>query len=254
MVSGKERRMRRLLAADGRTLIVAVDHSLTNGHVDGLADMRAVMRAIVSGGPDAVIAHRGTATRAMPIQRKTGLIIHLSGNSRLSSDSDLKTRVCDPETAAALGADAVSTHLTLGAGHKEDREAFTDLGRIANSCDRLGLPLLVMTYAKATAEDRIRAIFHAARIASELGADIVKVAHPGESQLLELAATLMVPVVIAGGEVNGHWNCFLNSASIVLASGIAGLCVGRRIFTHADPARATAALRAVVHGESAGSE
>jgi len=60
----------------------------------------------------------------------------------------------------------------------------------------------------------------------------------------------VLPVVIAGGEVNDHWDDFLKSAKTILAAGVAGLCVGRRIFTQADPARATAALRAVVHGGS----
>ena len=250
MVSGKQRRMRRLLAADGKALLVAVDHSLTNGPIDGLSNMRAVLDAIVSGGADAVITHRGTASRAMPVQRETGLIIHLSGNSRLSNESDLKIRVCDPETAAALGADAVSAHLTFSGDHREDREALADLGRIARSCDQLGLPLLVMTYTRVAHEKRAPAVLHAARIAAELGADIVKSAHPGDDHLHELATTLNVPVVIAGGEVSEQWDDFLKSVRTMLAAGVAGVCVGRRIFTQSDPARATAALRAVVHGHS----
>src|SRR5262245_53099050 len=105
-----------------------------------------------------------------------------------------------------------------------------------------------MTYARVPAETRASAILHVARIAEELGADIVKAAHPGEHHLIELAATLTVPVVIAGGEVKGPWNEFLNSARKIAATGIAGLCVGRRIFGHAEPAHATAELSAVVHG------
>ncbi len=250
MVTGKNRRLRRLLGADGKTLLVAVDHSLTNGPTDGLFDMPSMLQAVVSGAPDAIVAHRGSAAQAMPVCRETGLIIHLSGHSVLSSDSDLKARVCDPETAMALGADAVSVHLTLGAGHREDRDALADLGRVARSCDGLGLPLLVMAYARARVEDRAGALLHAARIASELGADMVKVANPGEHHLADLAASLVVPVVVAGGEVVGPWDEFVENMRVVLAAGIAGLCVGRRIFGHSDPTRATGELRAVVHRES----
>ena len=250
MVSGKERRLRRLIAGDGKAFLVAVDHSVTTGPTDGLADMPRVLEAIVAGGADAIIAHRGTASRAMPVQRETGIVIHLSGNSRLSNDSDLKIRVCDPETALALGADAVSAHLTFSGEHREDREALADLGRIARSCDQLGLPLLVMTYTRVAPDKRSRAILHGARIANELGADIVKAANPGEDYLHDLAATLTVPVVIAGGEANDHWEDFLKSVRTILAAGVAGVCVGRRFFTQADPARATAALRAVVHGDN----
>jgi DhnA family fructose-bisphosphate aldolase class Ia len=248
MVGGKERRLRRLIDADGRTLLVAVDHSLTTGELGGLSDMRAVLRSVVAGGADGVIAHRGSATHAMPVQRETALVIHLSGNTALSNDSDLKIRVCDPETAVTLGADAVSAQITLGAGDREDREALADLGRISRACDGLGLPLLVMTYVRAAEEGRARAVLHAARIAAELGADIIKAAHPGREQVANLVATVPVPVVIAGGGAVGDWHDFLDSAKDAVGAGVAGLCVGRWVFGAPDPARATADLRAIVHG------
>ncbi|HEU5158574.1 MAG TPA: 2-amino-4,5-dihydroxy-6-one-heptanoic acid-7-phosphate synthase [Streptosporangiaceae bacterium] len=250
MVSGKQRRLRRLLGADGRSLLVALDHSVTTGPGGGLANMAAAMRAAVDGGADAIVAHRGAAAREMPVQRTTALVVHLSGNTALGGRPELKTRVCDPETAFALGADAVSAHITLGAGPAEDRPALADLGRIAASCDRLGVPLLVMSYVGAAAAgERGPAVLHAARVAAELGADMVKTAHPGETYLAELAAAVPVPVVIAGGEADGPWDDFVAAGKKVIGAGLAGLCVGRRVFGSGDPARATARLRAVVHGE-----
>lgn len=248
MVTGKQRRLRRLLGADGRTFLIAVDHSVTSGAHPGLSDMASVMRAGVEGGADGIIAHRGSAAREMPLQRTTALIVHLSGNTALSDRPELKTRVCDPETALALGADAVSAHVTLGCGATEDRAALTDLGRIAASCDRDGLPLLVMTYV-AGAEKATKDILHSARVAAELGADIVKTADPGEDHLDELAATVPVPVVLAGGEAAGSWDDFLEHGKKVIGAGLAGLCVGRRVFCSPDPARAAAELSAIVHGE-----
>jgi DhnA family fructose-bisphosphate aldolase class Ia len=264
MVSGKQRRLRRLLGADGRTLLIALDHSVTTGTGGGLSDMASVMRAAVEGGADAVVAHRGSAARELPPQRSTALIVHLSGNTTLGGRPELKAQVCDPETAVGLGADAVSAHVTLGAGHAEDRAALAGLGRVAASCDRLGVPLLAMTYvdmahgdmayAGAPADDPGPAVLHAARVAAELGADVVKAAHPGSAYLAELAATVPVPVVIAGGAADGSWDDFVDSGKQVIGAGLAGLCVGRRVFSSADPARATALLRAIVHGESWGGD
>jgi DhnA family fructose-bisphosphate aldolase class Ia len=252
MVSGKQRRLRRLLGADGRSLLVALDHSVTVGAGGGLSDMASVMRAVVEGGADGIVAHRGSAAREMPVQRTTALIVHLSGNTTLSDRPELKTRVCEPESAFALGADAVSAHVTLGGGHAEDRMALADLGRIAASCDRLGMPLLVMTYVGGTADNPGPGILHAARVAAELGADIVKAAHPGEEYLAELAATVPAPVVIAGGQADGSWDDFVATGKKVIGAGLAGLCVGRRVFGSPDPAKATAHLRAIVHGEGHG--
>lgn len=249
MVTGKERRLRRLLGEDGRTLLIAVDHSVTLGAVGGLTDMGSVMRAVVEGGADGVVTHRGSAVRAMPVQRETALLIHLSAGTALSPEPELKTRVCTPEAALALGADALSTHITLGAGSSEDRAALSCLGTLAADCDRMGLPLLVMTYVRTEASDPGPAVLHAARIAAELGADIVKAAHPGDRYVAELVAGVPVPVVLAGGATDGGWEDFYQSAKAALGAGVAGLCVGRHVFGSTDPVRATADLRALVHGE-----
>jgi DhnA family fructose-bisphosphate aldolase class Ia len=250
MLSGKERRMARIFREDGKTFLVAVDHSVTTGQAGGLSSMASILQSVVDGGADGVVTHRGSAARSMPAQRNTALIVHLSGNTILSPHSELKTRVCDPEAAAAIGADAVSVHVTLGGGHHEDRAALADLGRVASSCDRLGLPLLVMTYVDAADRNRGRAIVHAARVAAELGADFVKAAHPGDEFLPDLADAIDVPVVIAGGETLGGWEDFVDSAKKTTGAGLAGLCVGRRVFGSPDPARAAAELVTAVHGEN----
>jgi DhnA family fructose-bisphosphate aldolase class Ia len=241
--------MQRLLGDDGRALLVAVDHSVTTGTQLGLADMGAVLRSVVAGGADGVVVHRGSAVRAMPASRTTGLIVHVSGNTSLSAEPERKTLVCDPEAALATGADAISVHVTLGTGHEEDRVALRDLGSVARFCDIHGLPLLVMTYVRCGPEEQGAKVVHAARVASELGADIVKAAHPGPEYLSALATDIDVPVVIAGGAAaTESWNEFLESSKNIVGAGLAGLCVGRRVFGSPDPARAVRELNAVVHG------
>lgn len=231
-------------------MLVALDHSVTTGASGGLSDMNSVMHAVIRAGVDGVVAHRGSAGREMPVQRGTALIVHLSGNTALSDRPELKTRVCDPATAAALGADAVSAHITLGIDHAEDRRALADLSQVAEACDRLGLPLLVMTYVTATGAGRGPAVLHAARVAAELGADIVKTAHPGNEYLSDLAASLPVPVVIAGGGPTGSWTEFCEGAKNAMGAGVAGLCVGRWVFGSASPEEAARDLVRIVHGTS----
>ena len=250
MTTGKERRLRRLLSDDGRSLLIAVDHAVTTGFAGGLLDVGRTMRDAVAGGADGVVAHRGSAERQMPAQRGTGLIVHLSGNTGLSAESDLKVRVCDPETALALGADAVSAHVTLGCGHAEDREALRDLGAIAGTCQRLGLPLLAMTYVRSASTPSHREVLHAARVAAELGADLVKTTSSDLDTAAELAARIPVPVVLAGGSPADEWEAFLDFSAEALRAGVAGLCVGRRVFGRPDPAAAVAQLSALVHGRA----
>ncbi|MGH1551941.1 hypothetical protein ACRAWF_06685 [Streptomyces sp. L7] len=61
------------------------------------------MGAAVAGGADGVVSHRGSAARCMPVQRETALVVHLSGGTALSPQSELKTQVCTPEAALAPG-------------------------------------------------------------------------------------------------------------------------------------------------------
>lgn len=251
MIGGKERRLRRILGPDARTLLVAVDHALTGG-VEGLSRMSALLPAVVAGGADGVVMHRGAATRSMPAQRETALIIHLSGNTQLSPGSELKTRVCDPETALALGADLVSVHVTFGCGHQEDRAALADFGRVAATCDRLGLPLLAMTYVADASGRHADRIIHAGRAVAELGADVVKAAHPGAEHLGEMAASIEVPVVLAGGESTGGLDDYIGSVKDAIGKGIAGVCVGRRVFGSVDPAETVRRIGSAVHGEIPG--
>jgi DhnA family fructose-bisphosphate aldolase class Ia len=52
--------MKAPLAADGRGVIVAVDHPLYSWPCRGLEDRGALLRAVVSAGADAMIVSYGT--------------------------------------------------------------------------------------------------------------------------------------------------------------------------------------------------
>ncbi len=253
--SGRERRLGRLLGPDGRTFLVAADHGVTTGFDSGLGDMGPLLAAVCAGGADGVVVHRGTAKRHVPVQRQTAMLVHLSGSTNLSPDGDVKTAVCSVESAVALGADAISVHVTLGTGAAEDRAALGDLGAVSTDCDRFGMPLLVMTYVRPGGpRSPGAAALHAARVAAEMGADVVKATSPDLETTHALATRIDVPVVVAGGEVGGAsggtFDDFVERCRQSLQTGIAGLAVGRWVFNHADPETATRTLRELVHGDS----
>ena len=52
-----------ILAADGKALIVAMDHARAYGAIEGLEDPGAVIEASVEGGADAVMTTFGVAKR-----------------------------------------------------------------------------------------------------------------------------------------------------------------------------------------------
>jgi class I fructose-bisphosphate aldolase len=178
-----------------------------------------------------------------------GLIVHLSASTALSPTSNTKTLVGTVEEAICLGADAVSVHINLG--DENERDMLADFGRTATACDRWGMPLLAMVYARGP---RIQNGFapelvaHCARVGVELGADIVKVPYSGDpDSFSDVVAACCVPVVIAGGERMESTADFLQVVYGSLLAGGAGLSVGRNVFQHPRRADLVRAVRLLVH-------
>lgn len=251
MQLGKKIRMERILNRDTRrALIVPLDHGVTVGAIDGLVDMRDTVSDLAEGGADAVLMHKGLIRCGHRRAGKDlGLIMHLSASTALSPLANSKSLVGTVEEALRMGADCVSVHVNLG--DPEERTMLTDLGRIADSCDQWGMPLLAMMYARGPkVKDGFApdVVTHCARVGVELGADIIKVVYPGSmDSFAEVVAASCVPVVIAGGERMESTREFLQIVSDSLKAGGAGLSVGRNIFQHPNRVALVQALRGILH-------
>ena len=101
------------MSKDSRTLIIAMDHGITLGPVNGLEDMQRTVTKVLTGGADAVLFHKGIAKHVDTAG--AGLIIHVSASTIRGSKPNLKVDVCTAQEAANLGADAVSAHINVGA-------------------------------------------------------------------------------------------------------------------------------------------
>jgi DhnA family fructose-bisphosphate aldolase class Ia len=106
------------------------------------------------------------------------------------------------------------------------------------------MPLLTMVYVfGASTPDDADRIAHGARVAAELGADIVKVPYTGSvDSFRKVVAGCFAPVVIAGGE-RGGWRDVRATVVGAIEAGAVGVCIGRNVFQHEDPARAISELR-----------
>lgn len=250
MHAGKQIRLKRLInATSGKTVIVPMDHGVSVGAIAGLVNMKETITNIANGGANAILCHKGIFQRgAVDTPRDVGRILHLSSSTDLSDTPNKKVLTATVEDAIRLGADAVSMHVNLGNEHEP--AMLQDLGAVANSCDTWGIPLLVMVYARGKHVQQFdpATVAHTARVAVELGADLVKVPYTGDiesfSRVVESAC---VPVVIAGGEKMKTTKDFLQIVHDSVKAGGAGLSVGRNIFQHANPQKLTQALGEIVH-------
>jgi class I fructose-bisphosphate aldolase len=254
-MSGKRLRLKRIVSpADGRTVILPLDHGVTLGPIPGIEQIQATIAAGVRGGADALVLHKGmlgcleSTPGPMP-----AVIMHLSASTNLGPSCCHKVLIGSVEEAVRRGADAVSLHINLG--DSCESEMLKDLGAVGRSCADWQVPLLVMAYVCGDrAVPQGDQVAHAARVAAELGADIIKIPFPGDFQTLaRISASLRVPIVVAGGP-------FVEIESILerihgsLEAGAKGVAAGRNIFQHDDPEAVLRAICDMVHGRISAKE
>jgi predicted phospho-2-dehydro-3-deoxyheptonate aldolase len=248
---GKKIRLERIIDRNsGKTVIVPMDHGVTVGPIEGLADMRATISKIVAGGANAILMHKGIVQAGhRGTGKDVGLIIHLSASTSMSPDPLAKELICTVEEAIRLGADAVSIHINLGA--ETDREMLHQFGLVSRHCMDWQIPLVAMMYTrgpKIKNEYDAANIKHAARVGAELGADIIKVGYTGTVEsFAEVVKGCPVPVVIAGGPKMDSDEDIFTMAEGALKAGVAGLSIGRNAFQHKDPVKMVRALCKMVH-------
>ncbi|HNV38723.1 MAG TPA: 2-amino-3,7-dideoxy-D-threo-hept-6-ulosonate synthase, partial [Methanoculleus sp.] len=178
---------------------------------------------------------------------------HLSASTSIGPDPNEKVLVNTVTNALKMGADGVSVHINVGA----DSEArmLADLGNVAVACMEWGMPLLAMMYPrgrKVADEHDLESVKLAARVAAELGADIVKTVYTGDADSFrEVTRGCPVPVVVAGGSKTDD-RAILDLVEGAMEGGAAGISIGRNAFQHAAPDRLIRAAALIVHeGRSA---
>ena len=252
---GKRMRMKRVIDADGASVICALDHGMTSPtFLEPLADIRARTAEAVGGGANVIMMSKGIIREAEPeFSPTTSLALLLSASANPGEDAPSIVNIAQVEEACRLGADAVVLFVALSG----EREAgmiriLADVGR---ECEALGMPFIAeaefpTTYAKVedlSAEYGFGYLARNVRLCAELGADIVKTNWPGDgdsfAKLVE--ATSGIPVVLAGGSQIEDRE-LLDRMEAAMAAGGIGCSVGRNIFMHRDPRALTTALSRVI--------
>jgi len=248
---GKAIRLERIMNREtGKTIIVPMDHGVSMGPIRGLINMTDMVNKVAEGGANAVLGHRGLPMYGHRRYGKDiGLILHLSGSSRLSPDPNNKVLVMTVEEAMTMGADAVSVHINVGADN--EAEMLRTLGYVSRKCMRWGVPLVAMMYPrgrKVKSEHDAEAVKLAARIGAELGADIVKTNYTGDiDSFREVVKGCLAPVIIAGGPKMETQRDVLQMVWEAIQAGGAGASIGRNVFQAPDPTKMVRAMAKIVH-------
>ena len=190
---GKRTRLHRLLyehgPGNGTMLLLPIDHGVEHGPVDFFANPDSIdpdyqLRLAKEGGYSGIVFHIGLAEKYMrDYAGEVPLVLKLNGKTNIPSDARAFSALdATVEDAVRLGADAVGYTLYVGSPRQD--EDFIQLMRVRADCERYGMPLIVWSYPRGEAiekkggRDSLYAVDYAARLANELGADVVKLNVP----------------------------------------------------------------------------
>lgn len=240
------------LAADGKSVIVAIDHAMYSWPCRGLEDRAALLRQVSAAGADAIIATYGTIRdfrddfgKAKPILKLDNTSITV-GTSYAVTEYLLSWTIDD---AHRLGVGAVLTYIQMGAPF--ELEALRVAGRLAADCDKAGLtylceimPVEGQRYPDAAAPEAIAA---ACRAGAEIGAHAIKTTMPNPPSRMAESTACGAPVIVAGGAFAGDRARLLEDVRTVMAGGAAGVAFGRNVWGSPDPAAMVRSLVEIVH-------
>jgi class I fructose-bisphosphate aldolase len=190
---GKRARLRRLLfefgPGNGTLLLLPIDQGIEHGPRDffpnpASKDPEYQFKLAAEAGYSAIACQIGLAEKYYPdYAGQVPLILKVNGKTDVPpSDRALSTTNSSVEDAVRLGADAVGYTMYLGSPRQD--EDLLQLRGVRQDCDRFGMPLIVWAYPRGEAIDKkggagsFYAIDYAARMAMEMGADVVKLNMP----------------------------------------------------------------------------
>jgi DhnA family fructose-bisphosphate aldolase class Ia len=195
--------------------------------------------------PDAVMVTPSMIEHYYELLIDTFIVARIDGTGTVKSLDETDDRlISSVNRAVKAGADAVS--VMVYPGSRSEQFLWEKLALVAEEADSLGIPVMAEVVPKPPQFPEYGAdiVAYGARIAAELGADIVKTVYREDFGVV--TKSVPVPVVVLGGPKSSFRDALLMVQSAI-KSGASGAAIGRNIFQHADPAKATMAFMMAVH-------
>lgn len=263
--TGKRARLHRLMyehgPGNGSLMLLPIDQGLEHGPIDffdnpDAIDTDWVLRLAVEGHFSGIAYHIGLAEKYHKAYAgKVPLLLKINGKTNVPADENsFSPLTASVEDAVRLGADAVGYTLYVGSP-AQDRD-IAQASDVRRDCERFGMPLVVWAYPRGAAvkakggQDSLYAVDYAARAATEIGADIIKLNVPkweegkASSQpspydklhlseadgLRKVVRSAGRSLVLVSGGSRISDDDTLHKAKIAMDSGCVGLIFGRNMW------------------------
>lgn len=231
-MTGLDRRMARLLANKGKLFLAAFDHPQIYGAMKGLENTPELVSKLQDSKLDGFILNPGMVLRVCPKSMENKLLVlrgSVGGTMLGTSYSDCHEQIASAEQAVQLGADAVLVMLVLGGEH--DQESQMVLASIVEEYHEYGIPVIAeVLSADFDKNNDPNFIKNGARIAAELGADMIKAFYCERFE--DVVANCPVPVILAGGPKGTD---IVDVAKKIVEKGAVGFAFGRNLFQDSNP-------------------
>ena len=263
--TGKKTRLYRLLykygPGNGRMMVLPIDQGLEHGPRDFFVNPESLnpefqLRLALEGGFSAIAFQVGLAEKYVrAFAGKVPLILKINGKTEVPPDDDAFSPCnASVEDAVRLGADAIGYTCYVGSPRQD--EDFIQFGRVRRDAERAGIPVIMWAYPRGKymeqrgGKESFYAVDYAARVAQELGADVVKVnypkideekraQYPKEYRDLKLSEREMLEKVVAsagrtltlmsGGSKRSDDQLF-EDVRAALEAGVTGFIFGRNMW------------------------
>ncbi len=263
--TGKRVRLHRFMyehgPANGTLMLLPIDQGLEHGPIDFFSNPESIdtdwiYRLAVAGNFSGIALHVGLAEKYhKPYAGKVPLILKINGKTNVPSDDEaFSSLTASVEDAVRLGADGVG--YTLYVGSPAQDVDIAQCGEVRRDCERYGMPLVIWAYPRGSGIkakggiDSLYAVDYAARVACEMGADVIKLnvpkwdaatakAEPKPYDTLELSeldglrkvvkSAGRSLVLVSGGSKMGDEDT-IHKAQIAMEAGCVGLIFGRNMW------------------------
>jgi len=278
--TGKKARLHGILYGhglrNGTAIFLPYDQGLEHGPRDFFAnpaagDPKYVIKLALEGGFNGIAIQIGLAEKFYwDYAGEVPLVLKLNGKTDIPDAIDPLSPVnASVRDAVRLGADAVGYTLYVGSPAQE--HDFRQYLAVRDEARQLGMPLIVWSYPRGSAidakggKDSFYAVDYAARTASELGADVVKVNFPHPEKQAGVPAVYQgefssqqaidavvrsanrTLLLVSGGEKAGD-AAMLEKARQSMEAGATGLIFGRNVWQreHEESLRFAGQLREIL--------
>jgi fructose-bisphosphate aldolase, class I len=274
--TGKRTRLHRFMyehgPANGTLMMLPIDQGLEHGPVDFFdnpdsIDTDWIYRLAVEGNFSGIALHVGLAEKYQKkYAGRVPLLLKVNGKTNIPPDDEAFSPLTSSvEDAVRLGADAVG--YTLYVGSPSQDVDIAQCNEVRRECERYGMPLVIWSYPRGSAVkakggvESLYAVDYAARVACEMGCDIVKLNEPkwdaasaeklpkpyNTMELDDVDALRKVVksagrtlVLVSGGSKLGD-DATMQKARAAMEAGCTGLIFGRNMWQrHWDEALAMA--------------